>query len=296
MRQAPSRLLLTGASGLFGRALLPALGQAGFEVVPVGRRERDLPAYRRCDLADRESVRDLLSAVRPGVVVHCAGGAEGGRQQIYRSNVLSTLHLLEAARSLEPRPYFVLFGSAAEYGAQDRVLREDAPLQPLTEYGRAKVAQTALAEGIAAAAAIPWTLLRPFNVVARDLPSTSPLGNLRSQLLAEVADPRPIRCGRLDVVRDFVPIEGVAKAVAALLRNPAPGATINLASGVGLTLESILRAMAERVGVRIEIEVDPVLAALPAAPFVIGDPARMRELLGFEIPVSAEALAALLVP
>jgi len=292
----PHRILLTGASGLFGRALLPALRAAGFEVVPVGRRVRDVPGFRRCDLANPESCRRLLLESRPEAVVHCAGGAGGDRRELYRSNVLSTVHLLEGARHLAPPPFFVLFGSAAEYGAQEGLLREDAPLRPLTDYGRAKVAQTALAEGIAAASEIPWTLLRPFNVVAADLPESSPLGNLRRQLLAPGPEPRPIRCGRLDVVRDFVPIEAVVAGVLALLRAPAPGETIHLASGVGLTLESILRSMAERAGARIAIEVDPALAALPAASSVIGDPSRMRQLLGLEIAVSPESLAAILVP
>src|SRR6185295_5203054 len=147
------RLLLTGASGLFGRALRPALTADGWDVVPVSRSGGAAPELRRCDLADPEACRHLLLEVQPDHVVHCAGGAGGAsseRNDLYRANVLTTVHLLEGSLGLSAPPSFVLFGSAAEYGAQEGVLGEDAPLQPVTEYGRAKVAQTALAAGIAA--------------------------------------------------------------------------------------------------------------------------------------------------
>lgn len=282
------RVLLTGAGGLIGRELLPALAAAGFEVLPVSRSDGDL--------ADAAVCRELLLRFQPDAVVHLAGGARGDRSELYRSNVLPTVHLLEEADGLASAPYFVVFGSAAEYGALEGPIAEAAPLRPLTEYGRAKAAQTALAVAIAAERGLPLTVVRPFNVVAAGLLASSALGNMREQLLASQGEPRRVVCGRLDVVRDFVPLDAVVEGVLALLRSPAPGATINLCSGVGLDLESILRAMARRAGVCLEIVVDEALARLPAAPSVIGDPTLMRDLLGVSPTVTADSLARILLP
>jgi GDP-4-dehydro-6-deoxy-D-mannose reductase len=302
------RVLLTGAGGLIGRELWPALVAAGYEVFPASRSEfpggapasAEAPAgFASGDLADPAVCRELLLRLQPDAVVHLAGGARGGRRELYRSNVLTTVHLLEEADGLASAPYFVVFGSAAEYGASEGPIAEGAPLCPLTEYGRAKAAQTALAEAIAEERRLSLTVVRPFNVVAPELPPSSALGNMREQLLASstgVSEPRRVICGRLDVVRDFVPVDAVVEGVLALLRSPAPGATINLCSGVGLDLESILRAMARRAGVDLEIVIDEALARLPAAPSVIGDPTLMRELLGVSPAPTADSLARVLLP
>jgi nucleoside-diphosphate-sugar epimerase len=115
--------------------------------------------------------------------------------------------------------------------------------------------------------------------VSRHLPPSSALGNLRRQLVAGAGSVRRVRCGRLDVVRDFVPAPAVADAVLRLLRAPAPGQALNLCSGVGIELGAIFEAMARRLGVELDVVVDPELAALPAAPAVIGDPTALRRLL-----------------
>lgn len=302
-RSGLRRLLLTGAGGLIGRSLLPALRAEGFEVLPAGRslpppsggEPEGFAALARGDLADPARCRDLLRRFRPEAVLHLAGGAGGGRNELYRSNVLPTVHLLEAAGELEAPPYFVVFGSAAEYGAHEGRIGEDAPLRPLTDYGRAKLAQTALAQAIGAERGIPLSVLRPFNVVARDLPASSALGYLREQLLASRDERRRVVCGRLDVVRDFVPVSTVVDAVVALVRSPAPGQAINVCTGVGLDVESVLRAMAAELGTTLEIAVDEALARLPAAPAAVGDPARMRELLGVSATPSPASLARLLL-
>ncbi|XP_049598045.1 methionine adenosyltransferase 2 subunit beta isoform X3 [Syngnathus scovelli] len=65
------RVLVTGASGLLGRAVLKEFRKRGCAVTGT--------AYRRagarllhCDLTDEDAVKQLLSQCKPQVVVHCA--------------------------------------------------------------------------------------------------------------------------------------------------------------------------------------------------------------------------------
>jgi len=277
-------ILVTGAGGLIGTELLPLL-KAGSWVAVESRRQ--------CDLSVPGQAAELVETVRPGTIVHLAGGTSPSRQEVYRKNVLSTVHLLEAAARLEELPYCIVLGSAAEYGdASEERITESSPPRPVTEYGRAKLAQTALAEAICETAGLPLTILRPFNLVSPRLPPSSPLGNLRDQLLRGEGR---IECGRLNVVRDFVPVSAVAEAIRRLVASPAPGETLNVCSGVGIELGSILKAMAERLGVAVRTVQKPELLAIPAAPRVVGDPSRLGRVTGLRIEVTAEGLAGLLL-
>jgi GDP-4-dehydro-6-deoxy-D-mannose reductase len=288
-----SAVLVTGASGLVGGEVVRALGGGPWTVVATGRSASGTEPSRPCDLAAPEEVLALVDAVRPQAIVHAAGGTSPDRHELYRRNVLTTVHLLEAAARLAPRPYCIVLGSAAEYGdGGGEPIRESAPLAPVSEYGRAKVAQTTLAEAVARARDLPLTVLRPFNVVSPRLSAATPLGNLRRQLLDGAGPERTVACGRLDVVRDFVPLPAVAEVVRLLLLRPAPGRALNVCSGVGIALGELLTAMAERLGVALQIAVREDLLAIPAAPRVVGDPTALREATGYAIDSAPRPLAA----
>jgi GDP-4-dehydro-6-deoxy-D-mannose reductase len=291
-------ILVTGATGLIGEELTRALSlhRGLWQVHSASRSESSLPDHHRCDLSRPEECAALIDEVRPDAIVHLAGGTSPDRHELYVRNVLTTINLMNAVARL-PRPACcIVFGSAAEYGeTPESPIGEDAPLRPVSEYGRAKVAETTLAENISRARGIPLTILRPFNVVSPRLPSSTALGNMRRQLLESRGAERTVTCGRLDLVRDYVPVTAVIEVIQHLLAAPAPGRVLNVCSGVGITLGSILDAMAARLGVSLRIEQSPELLAIPAAPRVIGDPGRLFQTTGLRIEASAESLAGILV-
>jgi nucleoside-diphosphate-sugar epimerase len=188
----------------------------------------------------------------------------------------------------------VVLGSAAEYGGGDGPLGESAELRPLNDYGRAKAAQTTLARAIAERHSLALTILRPFNLVSPRLSPASALGNLRDQVRAQKGGRRRVRCGRLDVVRDYVPASAVAEALARLVAAPAPG-VFNVCSGTGIELAAIVEAVGRRLGIELAVEADPALAALAAPPRAIGDPAALRAALGLAIESTPQSVAATLM-
>jgi nucleoside-diphosphate-sugar epimerase len=257
------------------------------ELVSVGRWFQG----RELDLSRPRDALRLVDEVAPTVVLHLAGGPGQDLEQLYARNVLTGVHLLEAVAAVAPRTEVVLVGSAAEYGAGRGVpLTEDAPLQPLTEYGRAKVAQTRLGQSIARRAGLRLTLLRPFNVVGAELPASSALGNIRRQLLDGTGPTRTVVCGRTDVRRDFLAVEDVARLLVALVLAP-PGGVLNICSGRDSSVEDVLRALARRLGVQARVEADPALVALPAGDTVVGDASRLAA-LGHVLDGSPEHVAA----
>lgn len=286
-----TKILVTGASGSIGSALLPVLDDAGVDVWTVDRRPLDRSQHTVADLEDPASVQSLVG-FGPDSVVHLAGALGSDVDQLFRANVLGTVNLLEA---LAPGTSVVVAGSAAEYGSGHGVpLSESDPLRPVSPYGWSKVAQSTVATAISERRSHRLTLVRPFNVVSSTPPVATALGNMRRQLEAQ-HDGRQVavETGRLDVVRDYVPIAFVATVLGAIAQDAESTGTFNICSGVGLELGGILEAMGSIFNVDIVAKPDPALVALPAASIVTGDPSLLLDRFGLSVKPTEHSIAML---
>ena len=271
-------ILITGASGLVGRALVPLLHNAGLDVVSSGLSSPDVdePGH---DLS--VDAAGLLNKVQPGVIVHLAGGTGGVRAELHRKNVVATTNLMHAAALLNPSPYVVLLGSSAEYGdGNGSPLTEHSPLQPVSEYGRSKLAQTTSAREIADRCGIQLTVVRPFNLVSADLPTSTALGRLKKLMLSATTHQPTISCGRLDIVRDYIAVDILAETIHFLIDHRPEVRVVNVCSGIGLSLGDVVWAMAGELDLSPDLVEDSELASLPAAERMVGDPSLLNTLIG----------------
>ncbi|WP_406015169.1 TIGR01777 family oxidoreductase [Streptomyces sp. NBC_00984] len=130
----PSRIAVTGASGLIGAALVRSLRADGHEVVRLVRH----PA-RAGDEVEWDPGRgyvDVAGLVGCDAVVHLAGAGVGDhrwtaayKREIRDSRVLGTAAIAEAVASLDVPPKVLLSGSAIGYYGDtgDRAVDESAP-------------------------------------------------------------------------------------------------------------------------------------------------------------------------
>ena len=144
-------ILVTGANGLLGRAVMAELRRRGHRGIAVGRalqcRCADAAAYVQTDLCDASAVQALFTGVQPDAVIHCAAwtdvdGAElpENREQVFAVNRDSTQNVAEASRDhgcklLYVTTDYVFDGTyPAPYPADyDR-------FAPLNVYGQSKLA------------------------------------------------------------------------------------------------------------------------------------------------------------
>lgn len=63
--------LVTGASGLLGRAVTTAFNRKSWSVTGTGLTRANPPAILAVDLSDAAAVAKSLDEVKPSVVVHC---------------------------------------------------------------------------------------------------------------------------------------------------------------------------------------------------------------------------------
>ena len=214
------RILVTGASGFVGRALVAALAQAGHEVRAATRRPGAAalpPGVEAVAVPDFRNPVDwapLLAGV--DAVVHLAGIAHVGLDldpALYDRVIRdATTELAAACAKAGVRRLVFVSSVRAQCGASaPGVLREVDTPRPAEAYGRAKLA----AEVAALAGATPCTVLRPVMVYGPGV-----AGNLAT--LMRIADtPWPLPFAAFDNRRSLVSLDNLIAAITFVLGSTA---------------------------------------------------------------------------
>lgn len=141
------RVLVTGASGLVGSAVVRRLSAEGFVVTAVDKfpGEAGGVIVSACDLRDVHRMYAIACAGTIDTIIHCGGysGPMVGRENPYdmiEVNVTGTANLLELGRVMSVRR-FIYCSSMSVYGSTSMgPVSESSPLAPATVYGATKLA------------------------------------------------------------------------------------------------------------------------------------------------------------
>ena len=214
------RVLVTGATGFVGRALVPALTRDNYEVRAAVRGNIESRF-----LAQTEIVRhgDLGSPIdwSPLVagcdaIVHLAGIAHSGPEisaAVYeRVNHQAASDLVRAARSAAVGRFVFVSSIRAQSGpTADHVLTETDTAHPTDPYGASKLA----AEKAVLESGLPYTILRPTLVYGAGVK-----GNLAA-LARLAASPLPLPFAGLSSRRSLLNRASLIDAIILSLRNEA---------------------------------------------------------------------------
>lgn len=135
-------VLITGSSGLIGRAFIGKMGSSGLQPVRFDIRETACDAFG--DLRDHgaleRAMMDVMGIVHLGGVSRVIWG-ERSPKLCWTLNVEATRKILDLALKCRRRPWVVYASSREVYGQQIVFpVTETARLQPLNVYARSKLA------------------------------------------------------------------------------------------------------------------------------------------------------------
>ena len=204
------------------------------------------------DIRDPGLVRQVVAGV--DVIVNAAAEshveksiAEGAREFV-TTNVEGTQILLDAIRET-PVERFILISSSEVYGtARYAPMDEEHPLEPRSPYAATKAGADRLAYAYFVTYGLPIVIVRPFNNYGPREHPEKVIPRFITQALAD--EPLTVH-GDGGASRDWLYVDDDAEAIEAIIEAPlddVAGETINVATGVDISVAAISELVLELVG------------------------------------------------
>lgn len=276
-----SAILVTGSEGLIGSAFCSLLEKSGYQVKKLDVRSTD--PGEKGDIRDEALVKERLKGCRG--VVHLAAisrvaDSESDPELCWQTNVIGTEVVMRAASDMPIRPWVLLASSREVYGEPGELpVREDSPMRPVNVYGRSKAA----AERVALAwrrSGVDTAVVRLANVYGalNDHPKRVAPAFARGAAAGELLQVH----GRENTF-DFTHLDDVTLGLLSMVEALQAGEVlppVHLATGLPTTLGELADIAVNLGGGKAKV------AEVPAPSYnvsrFVGDPARARELLGWQ--------------
>jgi UDP-glucose 4-epimerase len=301
-------VLVTGGAGYIGSHMVLRLCDAGETVVVLDNLVTGFDwavdhraTFVEGNAGDMDLVGRLIGEHGIGEIIHFAGSivvpeSVANPLKYYANNTATSRNLIEAAIKGGVR-HMVFSSTAAVYGMTGlEPVAEEAPLAPMSPYGRSKLMTEWMLADVAAAHPFTYGALRYFNVAGADpqkrsgqsTPEATHLIKVTAQTALGLRDsvaifgtdyPTPDGTG----VRDYIHVSDLVDAHALLLnylRTGGASTVCNCGYGTGYSVRQVIDSVRRVSGVDFNVVEQPRRPGDPAS--VVARADKVRELLGWQ--------------
>ena len=249
------KVVVLGAAGFIGSAILPALKSAGAWVVGV-----DISPAPQTGLADDWVVADIVGQPLPeqlfvdaDAIIHLAWKNDPGRGNAdfgadAASNVAASARIFQQAAMSGARRIIYASSGGTVYGRAPTPTPESMALSPIGGYGAGKAAGELYLMAAGAAYGVETCILRISNPYGPGQRPNRGQGFVATAL-ARTIDQTPIELfGSDQIARDYIYIDDLVQAIVLATADSSPSAIWNIGSGIAVTLAEVLDMIFQAVG------------------------------------------------
>lgn len=250
------KIAVTGASGFIGRHILAELKKHSVEVIAVTRnsaRLRDLDESVRVvemDIASPPS-NCFEQMGRPNILIHLAWDGLPNYKSLhhFETELPRQYHFLKTMIEAG-LPSLLVTGTCFEYGMQSGSLSEEMRAKPNNPYGYAKDALRLQLAFLKSAKPFNLTWARLFYMYGEGQPSTSLYPKLKEAVLR---GDKVFNMSSGEQLRDYLPVEEVARQIVRLALTQCDIGVVNICSGKPISVRRLVEQWLNENNWKIEL-------------------------------------------
>ncbi len=256
------KILIFGGAGFIGSNLTKSLVDADKEIIVFDRKkahwENLIPFIDKIEIVkgdfdNFEILEKIFSENQIEIVVHLVSSAVPSTQIdaiIENNELIFTMRLIDMMIKNKVNKIIYFSSGGVVYGINgEEKNKEDSPTKPITIYGWMKVTLENYIQMCARTNKLDYIILRVSNVYGKNQNTLGKLG-LVAVTVGKILNHKPMEVwGNGKVVRDYIHIDDVSKAILMLIKNNKWGNIYNVGSGKGNTVNNVLRMIKSISGI-----------------------------------------------